>query len=71
MDMKSTFKFTLVSFRPNVTDSYFLSTINKRHVCCPTLSLSGSFSPWMDDLENTVNCLYSGHRVENLSYCPH
>ena len=57
MDMKSAFKFSLVSFRPNATDSYFLSTINDRHVCSPTLSLSGRFSPCMDDLQNTVNSL--------------
>ena len=66
--MKSTFKFTLVSFRPNITDSYFLSTINERHdVCSPTLSLSGRFSPWKDDFQNTVNCLYSGHHLELVS----
>ena len=59
MDMKLAFKFSLVSCRPNVTDSYFLSTINERHVCSPTLSLSGRFSPWIDDLRNTVNCLYT------------
>ena len=47
MDMKLTFKFTLVSFRPNVTDSYFLCTINERHVCSRTLSLSGKPTRWM------------------------
>ena len=58
--MKSSFKFTLVSFRPNITDSYFLSTKNEIHdVCSPTLSLPGRLSPWMDDLQNTVNCLYT------------
>ena len=45
MDMKSAFKFSLVSFRPNVTVSYFNSSINERHVCSPKLSLSGRFSP--------------------------
>ena len=45
MDMKWAFKFSLVSFRPNVTVSYFPFSINERHVCSPKLSLSGRFSP--------------------------
>ena len=45
MDMKSAFKFSLVSFRPNVTVSYFHSSINERRVCSPKLSLYGRFSP--------------------------
>ena len=68
MDMKSTFIFTLVSFCPNVTGSYFLSTINERYdLCSPTLSLSGRLSPWMHDFQNTVSCLYSGHHLELVS----
>ena len=38
MDMKSAFKFSLVSFCPNVTVSYFHSSINERRVCSPKLS---------------------------------
>ena len=46
MDMKSAFEFSLVSFRPNITVSYFHSSINERHVCSPKLSLSDRFSPF-------------------------
>ena len=74
MDMKSAFKFSLVSFRPNVTVPYFHSSINERHVCSPKLSLSDRFSPLdayllLLNIVNVVVFYVVTKNLMNFFYC--